>query len=249
MKPVLLTLIILQLLFSSPNLFPDPQKSETYPPVIVMELFTSQGCSSCPPADELMTAVKNSSKTNVIALSYHVDYWNYIGWKDPFSKSEYSDKQRKYGSKFNSSSIYTPQLVVNGEMHFVGSNQSKMNNAISNFGKKSAQNQVEIFNVVKSKDKIDFEFEIKGSTEKKKIRIVLVIEERITEINRGENRNRTLKNTNIVITESLSSIDKISGKSQIEVPDMVYAKDDLKLIVIVQDANADIHGTSQAAIN
>jgi hypothetical protein len=65
----------------------------------------------------------NDSTSQVLALSYHVDYWNYIGWKDPFSRTEFSDLQRLYGRKFNSSSIYTPQMVINGKEHFVGSNE------------------------------------------------------------------------------------------------------------------------------
>jgi len=73
--------------------------------IVVMELFTSQGCSSCPPADRLLGSYSN--REDIIALSFHVDYWNRLGWKDPFSRQEYSERQREYSSSFKSSSLYT----------------------------------------------------------------------------------------------------------------------------------------------
>lgn len=89
--------------------------------IVVLELFTSQGCSSCPAADVQLEEAKKNYPERVFALSYHVDYWNYIGWEDPFSKKAYTFKQREYNQKFRSSSNYTPQLVVNGKEHFGGS--------------------------------------------------------------------------------------------------------------------------------
>ena len=95
--------------------------------VVVLELFTSQGCSSCPSADVLLEKVSNEfANKNVYTLSYHVDYWNYIGWTDPFSKKEFTQKQRDYAQKFRDNQIYTPAVVVNGKEHFVGSDRSKM---------------------------------------------------------------------------------------------------------------------------
>ena len=75
--------------------------NDIYSNKVVLELFTSQGCSSCPPADKLLKEVKSE---DVIVLSYHVDYWNYIGWKDPFSQKRFTDRQRQYYSKFKSKS-------------------------------------------------------------------------------------------------------------------------------------------------
>ena len=88
-----------------------------FQPVAVLELFTSQGCSSCPAADRLLArTISNAGKDgkNVFALSFHVDYWNRLGWPDPFSTKEYSDRQSQYASQLNLSGVYTPQIVVNG---------------------------------------------------------------------------------------------------------------------------------------
>ena len=81
----------------------------------VVELFSSEGCSSCPPADELTIKLSKEYKRNVYFLGYHVDYWDHIGWKDKFSKADYTERQRQYAAKFNLNSIYTPQVIVNGK--------------------------------------------------------------------------------------------------------------------------------------
>jgi hypothetical protein len=91
------------------------------PRFAVIELFTSQGCSSCPPADALLTWL--SGEPGVIPLSFHVDYWNYIGWTDPFSSADWSARQRSYARVSRAAQVYTPQAVVNGETQFVGSNE------------------------------------------------------------------------------------------------------------------------------
>jgi hypothetical protein len=93
--------------------------------VAVVELFTSQGCSSCPPADRLLSRLAQDAKYQgkVIPLSFHVDYWNYIGWTDPFSSARWSERQKAYARVFKSNRIYTPQVVVNGRAEGVGSQE------------------------------------------------------------------------------------------------------------------------------
>jgi len=97
----------------------------------VVELFTSQGCSSCPPADKILSGYAKSN--DVLALSWHVDYWNYLGWKDTFSKAEFTKRQRSYAVSFRRRGVYTPQAVVNGRNHAVGSQRSEIESLISTF--------------------------------------------------------------------------------------------------------------------
>ena len=85
---------------------------------VVVELYTSQGCSSCPPADEMLAHL--GERDNVIALALHVDYWDYIGWKDKFAHSAFTKRQKGYARAFGNRSIYTPQMVVNGVSDVVG---------------------------------------------------------------------------------------------------------------------------------
>jgi hypothetical protein len=87
----------------------------------VVELFTSEGCSSCPPADALLSELAAERTPGVILLELHVDYWDRLGWPDPWARSQFSDRQRRYGERFDQ--VYTPQMVVNGQAQLVGSDR------------------------------------------------------------------------------------------------------------------------------
>ena len=219
-----------------------------YDPIIVLELFTSQGCSSCPPADVLLNKVKKQYPNEVFALSYHVDYWNYIGWRDPFSKSSFTQKQRSYNRKFRYRSNYTPQLVVNGKEHFVGSSNSKLNYKISEYGKLQSANSIKIANAEKNDTAIDFSYTIDGEITDKQLRVVLVLDERVTAVKRGENRNRTLKNSNIVVAEKYLELNDASGVASIKIPSIVTKNEAVTLLLLTENEEADITGAAKKAI-
>ena len=213
---------------------------------MVLELFTSQGCSSCPPADRLLEEIKDNPKyPQVIILSYHVDYWNSIGWKDPFSKSEFSEKQRRYGEKFNNSSVYTPQLVINGKEHFVGSNESILKSKIKSYSKLKSEYKIAILNVKKNGQLISFDYKIDGRIDDVQLRIALSIDERTTSVARGENKNRTLKNSNIVVEEVEIILNSNSGNGIIKIPKIVTSSDALSLTLILETADLDIVAGTQ----
>jgi hypothetical protein len=100
---------------------------------VVLELFTSQGCSSCPPADRLLSQLGSDPKLagRVIPLAFHVDYWDHIGWRDPFDSARWSQRQQGYAKAFHSNRIYTPQLVVNGRTECVGSQPGEVQQRIA----------------------------------------------------------------------------------------------------------------------
>lgn len=98
-------------------------------PIAVLELFTSQGCSSCPPADALLSDY--DQRDDIIALAYHVDYWDYIGWQDTFASAANSDFQRAYAKAQNKNRVYTPQLMINGDKDVVGSRKADADTAIA----------------------------------------------------------------------------------------------------------------------
>jgi hypothetical protein len=95
---------------------------------VVVELFTSQGCSSCPPADAFLGEL--ARRDDVLALGLHVDYWDYIGWKDPFAQRAYTERQRNYSKALNQRFVYTPQMVIDGTLQGVGSDQALINKLI-----------------------------------------------------------------------------------------------------------------------
>ena len=241
MKPLFLLIFMIPLLFQN-------SETETYEPVVVLELFTSQGCSSCPRADEILKNVKQAEDhSKVITLSYHVDYWNYIGWKDPFSKKAYTEKQQVYGQKFYSNRIYTPQMVVNGREHFVGSKSGVLQEKLAAYLKGETTNAIKISNSEIKNGKVNFTYHVEGDIADKQLRFVLVINERITNVKRGENRNRTINNSNIVITELRKAISK-SGETALLIPELVEETDQLRVVALVETKNLDIIAGAQVEL-
>lgn len=94
----------------------------------LIELFTSEGCSSCPPADRLLGQI--DAEGGAVVLSLHVDYWNYLGWRDPFSARSFSERQANYGERFRRNGVYTPQAVINGSFETVGSEEREVRAAL-----------------------------------------------------------------------------------------------------------------------
>lgn len=218
-------------------------------PFAIVQLFTSEGCSSCPSADLVLEDVKNKySDKNVFVLSYHVDYWNRLGWKDVFSKKEYSDLQYRYSSKFNESSVYTPQAIVNGGVQFVGSDQSKMNGMLSKYLKDSPENTIALSEIEKSGKLIIFHYDVEGELSGNDLKVALVIAKRNTEVKRGENSGRKLTSVNIVVEQVMISLDKKTGKSKIEIPEIVNNDDKLSLIAFSQNKSFEITGATQEKI-
>ncbi len=200
--PVLFLLPMLMCAPSNPKGAPaektDAQEVTTMPNgLIVAELFTSQGCSSCPPADKLLGEIARRD-SNFLLLSFHVDYWNYIGWKDPFAKKEFSDRQRHYGDLFQLRSIYTPQVIVNGKEEFVGSNAGQLNAARKKAKPLNASATLEIEEAFLKNHEANFRFSIKGDFENTTLHAALLSWAERTEVKAGENRNRLLENQHVV---------------------------------------------------
>ena len=166
----------------------------------LIELFTSEGCSSCPPADEALEEIqKKYNVKDVLVLSYHVDYWNKLGWKDIFSDASFTQRQEYYSNIFRLNNIYTPQAVVNGKKEFLGSNKSKLVSSIEEQLDERSVVSIKLNVVQNTAGKIDVHYSAEGVDAKKEQAILVLIQKMATnEINKGENKGKTLHHINIV---------------------------------------------------
>ena len=215
----------------------------------VVELFTSQGCSSCPPADQVLRKLiekGQKTKKQIYGLSFHVDYWNYLGWKDPYSHPDFSDRQRAYNQRLKSRGSYTPQMIVNGVSEFVGSKDRYANQEVSYALGKSAKVAIKITNLQldKAKNKVKFEYQTIGECKNCKLNIAAVESNLVDAVKRGENHGRTLQHDNVV--RAFKTVDfEVSNKQQLTLPKgMNFAES--AVIVYVQEEN---HGRIVGAAN
>lgn len=208
---------------------------------VVVELYTSQGCSSCPPADALLGEL--AARDDVIALSFHVDYWNYLGWKDPFSSAANTNRQRNYRSAFGLRYIYTPQIVSGGTQQAVGSHRGKVLRGIE---KARAAQQVAVD--VTHPDKKTALVTIgagKAPAGKATVWLFAYDREHSTDIRRGENTGVKLVNTNVV--RAMRRIGEWNGeKLQISVPIAMMGldKQDGCAIVVQSESRGTIYGAA-----
>jgi hypothetical protein len=177
-------------------------RAPTSSPVVVAELFTSEGCSSCPPADVVLRELADGSLTpgiTVIALGEHVDYWDHEGWRDPFSSALFSARQTDYDARvFHANTIYTPQLVIDGQTQLIGSERAKVRAAVA-----AAARQSKIALAVRARRSLDgsnIDVTVAGSAVERRSDLVLAVTEDglMTDVKAGENGGRRLSHTGVV---------------------------------------------------
>lgn len=164
----------------------------------LIELFTSQGCSSCPPADRLLAKLSETyADQPVFGLSFHVDYWNRLGWEDPYSKADFSRRQRQYARRLDGR-VYTPQMVVNGQVGFVGSRRTAAEAAIEAALQQAPSTQIELTILERSEKALSLNYQVINLPQNGLLHLALVEPERTNPVPRGENHGRTLAHTNVV---------------------------------------------------
>lgn len=168
--------------------------------VALLELYTSEGCSSCPPADKWLSGLKPDTN-KVIPLAFHVDYWDYIGWKDKFAKADYSERQRKTAAFAGAGFVYTPQFVLNGR-DFRGANESRLNQAVSASQKQAARANLSLNAVTQANGEITLQATAKAinPADIKNAEVFVAIYENklVSQIKAGENNGRELKHDYVV---------------------------------------------------
>jgi hypothetical protein len=199
----------------------------------VVELFTSEGCSSCPPADNAVAALLKEHKGNVYVLGYHVDYWDQLGWKDIFSSHAYTQRQGEYAKAFKLSSIYTPQIVVNGTEQFVGSDKNKLNAAVNKDLQQSSDVKLNVDAKASGNQTVNVSFNTNASDANVHIALIQLNAE--NKIQRGENTGATLHHVNVV-RDTKTTTAVANGNIALTIPAGLSAKN-CCVIAFTQDMN------------
>lgn len=246
----LISILLLSIIFAvaRPNSIQRVKKMDSKRTPVIVELFTSEGCSSCPPADDLLAKLEKEqpiSEVEIIPLSEHVDYWNRLGWADPYSSEQFTNRQSEYANAFGNGSVYTPQMVVDGHVEFVGNDSRKAYNAITKAALDAKKHvQIGIKQANDTNGSLTLSIEIEPlSVSNNGIAVVMAITEAklFTNVARGENSGRNLKHTAVVrelnIIGKIGSSDKKPFTAQ---PTVKIANDwkreDLQLVVFAQDS-------------
>jgi hypothetical protein len=211
---------------------------------VLLELFTSEGCSSCPPADRLLQVFDQSqpvSNANLIVLSEHVDYWDRLGWKDPFSSPQFTARQQDYAGRYSHEGVYTPQLVVDGRFALVGNDSREANAAIQKAAREPKVG-IALSDVARDGKQVKARVEVSpsGDLKRRSAVLYLAIADNRAEspVARGENAGRSLAHVAVTrVLKDAGTIDLRSASSKdvaLTVP-VGAGANSLRLVVFLED--------------
>ena len=235
------------------------------PGFAVVELFTSEGCSSCPPADDLVARIqKEDMDRPVYLLSFHVDYWDRLGWKDVFSSAVYTDRQRQYARWLKVQSVYTPQIVVNGKKEFVGSEASTLRSTIekdlqeqavsapssnSNGKLYNGNDKLSISNLKKEGNKLEWSWQTEGNKQGLSLVVALVQHSATTNVKAGENGGHTLSHVQIVRNlQSVPLNGKSNGVGHMDWPSAITTREVEVIAFLQNEDNGEIVAATRSNI-
>jgi len=200
-------------------------------PKAVVELFTSQGCSSCPPADALLDEL--GARPDILALGYHVDYWDYIGWPDTFGAAANSDRQRAYSDAWGAGRIYTPQLVVNGAAGVVGSRRAEVEAALSDAALDVPVTLEPVAGMLK------ISIPARQGLEEAVVWLVCFRDRASVVIERGENKGKTIAYTQIVLNRQVLGMWDPAAGASLKVPLKEVMPDGANGVAVLVQAETD----------
>lgn len=214
---------------------PSERGSQGEPVLVLAELFTSEGCSSCPPADRLLETLLTEQPiagVQVVTLSEHVTYWDHQGWKDPFGAAQFTNRQKMYGLGFNLESLYTPQLVIDGSTEAVGSDERRIRSLLA-----AAARTPKPRLIVEATRKPDGSVSASASgpgldavsAHDGQLWWAITEDNLVVEVKRGENASRTLRHSGVVrrlLTNKDAGI-VVPGQAE-------WQRDNLRVVAFVQ---------------
>ena len=207
---------------------------------IVVELFTSEGCSSCPPADALLAEL--AKRPDVLALSLHVDYWDRLGWKDPFSSPAATDRQNRYAELLGLATVYTPQIVVDGRWQAVGSEREAVEHALERAQRSRGQVPVAL---IADHDRARIDMGPGGEDARPASVLLFAFDRRqVSAVKRGENGGRTLAHVDVV--RGIQEVGRFDGGLR-QIETSIRGNPD-RIAALVQAADGRVLGVAIADV-
>ena len=206
--------------------------------VAVVELFTSEGCSSCPPADDVLADLARTSDRPVYALAFHVDYWDDLGWPDRFASHENTMRQRAYARAFGRGGVYTPQMIVGGAEQFTGSDRDRATAAVARALSRPADVQLVIHPHASGPGAVTLDFGAPGAPAGAVLNVAVVERSASTSVRAGENAGRTLHHANVVRVFVTAPFRAPAGSVVLQLPSSL-SRDGAELIAYVQQPSSD----------
>lgn len=220
-------------------LAPTQARTAKPPQPVLVELFTSEGCSSCPPADRLLMELDRQQPVpgaEIVVLSEHVDYWNSLGWHDPFSSARWSERQNDYARHLKLDSVYTPQMVIDGRSQAVGNDSHSVRDAIQK-SLNGPQLAIAISDVHRTEDHLEISYSADAAPHANLFAVLADTSDR-SSVQRGENAGRTLDH--VAVARSLTELASLKTAPTDRTVEIAIPRDDiqrhLRLVLFAQDA-------------
>jgi hypothetical protein len=234
---------------------PSGRRESAVPHPVLVELFTSQGCYSCPPADRLLSRLGRESGGKVVPLAFHVDFWNSGGWRDPFSSSAWSRRQAAYTTALGAKSGYTPQAVVHGLAEMVGSDEERILAAVASAAARPAADLSLALEPAASSVTARVKIEIPPPLHGRRWDVMLAVYEAglVTAVQRGENKGRELRNDYVVRSlrrERLGKNDSVVSEVSSRLPlESEWKRSQVGVVAFLQDPKTlEIGGVAVEAL-
>jgi hypothetical protein len=219
--------------------------------VAVVELFTSQGCSSCPPADAALADLARAAERTgrpVYTLAFHVDYWDHLGWADPFDDPAYSSRQQAYGRALKLDQVYTPQAVVNGRTQFVGSDRAAEDRAVADALATPAVARVSVAVIGSARDGSRVDYTATGAGAEDSVNVAVVEQGLSTEVKHGENAGQRLDQPSTVRWFTTASARLNHGEVVVPPLPAIRAGRASVVVFVQQPAQGSITGAAAAPL-
>jgi hypothetical protein len=226
---------------SLPEARADEPTGKTAGGVAVVELFTSEGCSSCPPADSVLADLARSSERPVYALAFHVDYWDDLGWPDRFASPDNTARQQAYAHAFGTRGLYTPQMIVGGTEQFTGSDRDRADAAVARALARPASVRLSVHPRPPESNTVTVDYEAAGAPAGAVLNVAIVEHAASTPVRAGENAGKTLRHTNVVRAFRSAPLASPTGSVVVQFPASL-PREGAEVIAYVQGASPDDGG-------